>query len=89
LQHLHQVQIDFFLFQVVLQSDDKDFVIQNTIKRLPVNLAIPFLTEVCLLVYLKFLIINTIDSHAKKWNCRKMPDNYGLTPLLMKTYPTL
>lgn len=74
------------MFQVVLQSDDKDFVIQNTIKRLPVNLAIPFLTEVCLLGYLKFLIINIIDSHGRKWNCRKMPENYGLTPLLMKTY---
>ena len=78
-----------FFFQVVLQSDDKDFVIQNTIKRLPVNLAIPFLTEVCVLVYLKFLFLNIIDSHGRKWNWRKMPENYGLTPLLMKTYPTL
>lgn len=43
IQALHSQ--DDNLMEVVLQSDDKDFVIQNTIKRLPVNLAIPFLTE--------------------------------------------
>ena len=36
------------LFQDVLwQGGKKESVMKNTIKKLPVNLSIPFLTEVC------------------------------------------
>ena len=40
-----------FLFKDVLwHGGKKESVMKTTIKRLPVNLAVPFLTEVCLFI---------------------------------------